>query len=799
MTTETPEESLGAASRDAETFVPHLGWLNHSRDEELATFLNQGWFEYREAAFLWLYLRDGDTVLDCGAHIGLYSLLASKIIRTKGKILAIEPNPEVGRYLEMNLAAHGAGTVQVRQVALFREAGEMSLHLGDQGRSGYSSLVNASVSDVSVTVPVTTLDRLLAEEPLARVDFMKIDVEGAEIDVLAGAHASVEKGCLPLIQVEFTELNLQAAGKSTADLRAAFEGLGYVFYRMDEDSLCFEPYHFDGPVWYENLFAVMGDVAKVNQRLANAPAGQVRAARDILSRGRNAMALKSKSDRVEEAERDFGFLKSDLANKEKENDALRSDLDLASAERGRFEGLLKDQTENVDKLSATIGALEYDISAANNKIMGFEARVETLEQETAKLQQQNAKISEMLAESQALSDKRLSLLRRSHSLHLQAEDRIDNYLLRRWPLRLAFKYGIARPPIWAKPAHRTMEQDSLVARHLAEHPKSPPAERVPTKESSSQATGPRLTAILCSYNPRQDLLNWAMQSIAQQTLDRSAFEVILVDNNSTPEIGHHDFPSAQDLDVKIIREPRQGLVFARIAGIKESRAELIVFVDDDNYLAPDYFSKALEIAEREAEIGIFGGISHASLEIEVGRLKQKLLPNLGIRDYGSEPITSYEQHWGEWEPIGAGMVTRREVAEAFVTFVDQEAIAGDLGRKGKDLMSCEDSLFARIANHEGYANSYQPELSLHHFMKKERLSFPYFWKLIKGLGRSHVRLEQALGRADKLEQIPVGKLLPLLTYRLGQDGLSGAIRWAWDLGFREEMKKLEAEKGRHKT
>ena len=180
-------------------------------------------------------------------------------------------------------------------------------------------------------------------------------------------------------------------------------------------------------------------------------------------------------------------------------------------------------------------------------------------------------------------------------------------------------------------------------------------------------------------------------------------------------------------------------------------------------------------------------------------MKQKLLPNLGIRDYGSEPITSYEQHWGEWEPIGAGMVTRRDVAEAFVAFVDQEAIAGDLGRKGKDLMSCEDSLFARIANREGYANSYQPALSLHHFMKKERLSFPYFWKLIKGLGRSHVRLEQALGRAGKLEQIPVGKLLPLLTYRLGQDGLSGAIRWAWDLGFREEMKKLEAEKGRHKT
>jgi len=233
-----------------------------------------------------------------------------------------------------------------------------------------------------------------------------------------------------------------------------------------------------------------------------------------------------------------------------------------------------------------------------------------------------------------------------------------------------------------------------------------------------------------------------------------------------------------------------------MAGIKQCRSDLIVFVDDDNYLAPDYFVRALEIAAKEPEIGIFGGIAHASLEIEVSGLKQKLLPNLGIRDYGSEAITSYEEHWGKWEPIGAGMVTRRDVAEAFVAFVDQEAVAGDLGRKGKDLMSCEDSLFARVANRAGYANSYQPALSLHHFMKKERLTYPYFWKLIKGLGRSHVRLEQALGRADKLKQIPVGKLLPLLTFRLGQDGLPGAIRWAWDLGFREELKKLEASKGK---
>lgn len=759
-----------SGTTDAESFVPHLGWLHHAPDEELVTLLNQGWFEFREMAFLWLYLRADDVMIDCGAHIGLYSRLASRILRNKGRLLAIEPNPEVLGFLKENLADAEASTVDIHQLGLYRKVGEMNLYLGHEGLSGYSSLVNAGVSDLSVTVPVTTLDTLLEEVGLARVDFMKIDVEGAEIDVLAGAEASIARGALPLIQVEFTELNLRAIGKSSDALREAFETAGYRFYRFNYETLALELFEFDGPVWYENLYAVAGDVAAIHRRLADAPAAQQRAARDILARGRAAMALKARAERVDAAESALDFSKSDL--------------DTAGAERGRLEGLLQDQTENVDKLAARIGALEYDVAAEREKVEAEQGKVASLSQELSTT-------TNRAEAAETLGEERLRLLRRSHRQHSLAEDRIDNYLLRRWPLRLAFKYGIARPPLWAKAAHRAMEKDTLVAEHLAAYPKQP-AEHTP--EDNAPQNKPRLSAILCTYNPRQDLLNWAMQSIALQSLERSQFEVILVDNNSSPEVTADDFPAAADLDVKIVRETQQGLVFARLAGIRESRSDLIVFVDDDNYLAPDYFAKALEIAEKEPEIGIFGGISYASLEIEVSGLKTKLLPNLGVRDYGKDAITSFEEHWGEWEPIGAGMVTRRDVAEAFVTFVEKEAVAGDLGRKGNNLMSCEDSLFARVANRQGYANSYQPALSLHHFMKKERLSYSYFWRLIKGLGRSHVRLEQALGRAEGLEQIPAGKLLPLLTYRLGQDGLIGAIRWAWDLGFREEMKKLQAEK-----
>lgn len=59
-----------------ELYVPHAGWFRHEPDDEVARFLSEGWFEYKEQAFLWLYLRPGDTFLDGGAHVGLYSVVA---------------------------------------------------------------------------------------------------------------------------------------------------------------------------------------------------------------------------------------------------------------------------------------------------------------------------------------------------------------------------------------------------------------------------------------------------------------------------------------------------------------------------------------------------------------------------------------------------------------------------------------------------------------------------------------------------------------------------------------------------
>jgi glycosyltransferase involved in cell wall biosynthesis len=310
----------------------------------------------------------------------------------------------------------------------------------------------------------------------------------------------------------------------------------------------------------------------------------------------------------------------------------------------------------------------------------------------------------------------------------------------------------------------------------------------PAKRGSKQEPAiPQVSCILCTYQPRPDILQWAFESLAAQSLDKHCYEVILVDNNCDPPLDPSDYAAARDLPLRLVRESRQGLIHARTAGIRVSRAPILVFLDDDNRLDPNYFAEALRIAREEPEIGLFGGSAKARLEQAAARWKGRLLPYLGVRDYGSRAITSHREHWGWWEPIGAGMVARREVAEAFARFVETNAAADGLGRKGRALMSCEDSLFARLANRAGFACSYQPSLQLEHFIKKQRLHSGYLFRLLMGLGRSYVRLERIVGRSEELRPIPASELVKRLAFRLGKGGLAGLVQWAWDLGYYLEL------------
>jgi glycosyltransferase involved in cell wall biosynthesis len=278
-----------------------------------------------------------------------------------------------------------------------------------------------------------------------------------------------------------------------------------------------------------------------------------------------------------------------------------------------------------------------------------------------------------------------------------------------------------------------------------------------------------------------------LDALRDQTLQRERWELLVVDNNSDPPLTAAALDRDRGLPLRVHREPRQGLGMARRAGILESRAEVLVLVDDDNVLDTRYLELALAIARAEPGLGAFGGIARPRIAGSLMAWQRRMLPFVGVRDYGSQPITSRDNAWGPWEPIGAGMVLRRAVGLEFVRLLDREPEASELDRAGRAMLSAGDSLIARLSYRLGLACSYQPSLVLDHLIPRSRLRIGYLRRIMYGHGRSLVKLNRVLGLPNA--PLSLGKLMGRFLVRVRAERLGGPLWWCWDLGYFVESRR----------
>jgi glycosyltransferase involved in cell wall biosynthesis len=296
----------------------------------------------------------------------------------------------------------------------------------------------------------------------------------------------------------------------------------------------------------------------------------------------------------------------------------------------------------------------------------------------------------------------------------------------------------------------------------------------------------KISVVLCTYNPREDMLRKCLAAIAAQDLPRSKFQFIVVDNNSNPPLEKDKLEALAGMPVDLIAEPRPGLAFARVAGFREARHEIIVFVDDDNELFSDYLSNVMRIAQEEPDLGVFGGKCLGVLEVQPSRVKERFLPFLGIRDEGDEPLTGDGNEWARHEPIGAGIVVRGRIGALYNAFLESQASAGGLGRTGSELLAGEDSLISRLAHLAGFRCGYRPELKLLHNIDARRLTWSYLMRLMEGHGKSYVRLGRINGmHFDAVPQATIRKMMfKNLVWRARRNGVVEAISHVyWDRGF----------------
>jgi FkbM family methyltransferase len=133
-------------------------------------------------------VRPGSVVFDLGAHIGYYTLLASRLVRGGGRVVACEPSPRNLRHLRGHVEMNRLRNVEVVAAAVCDREGTASFSSG--GGSGTGHL--AGKGEGKIRVVTTTVDRLRSSTGLSP-DFLKVDVEGAELDLLRGAAATLRE------------------------------------------------------------------------------------------------------------------------------------------------------------------------------------------------------------------------------------------------------------------------------------------------------------------------------------------------------------------------------------------------------------------------------------------------------------------------------------------------------------------------------------------------------------------------------------------------------------------------------
>lgn len=189
-------------------------------------------------------LKPGDIAIDVGANVGIWSLLAAKRGAT---VEAFEPVPALGKRLREH--TNGIDGITIHDHAIGAERGKLPFFAVPDGNTGASALARRRDDSVEIAVDVIPLD-----DVIERADFLKVDVEGAEILVFRGAKRLLSRADAPVVFFEMNEEFSRQFGASTRDVKQFLVDCGYTIYRWT--GRAFTPVTIDEIHKHEDLFAM---------------------------------------------------------------------------------------------------------------------------------------------------------------------------------------------------------------------------------------------------------------------------------------------------------------------------------------------------------------------------------------------------------------------------------------------------------------------------------------------------------------------------------------------------------------
>jgi glycosyltransferase involved in cell wall biosynthesis len=247
-----------------------------------------------------------------------------------------------------------------------------------------------------------------------------------------------------------------------------------------------------------------------------------------------------------------------------------------------------------------------------------------------------------------------------------------------------------------------------------------------------------ISVIVCTHNPRAEYLSRALGALERQSLTHSEWQLVVIDNASDDRLdGKLDL--RWHPDARIVRENDLGLTPARLRGIRESKGEVLVFVDDDNVLADDYIERVASVASSYPFLGAWSGTVKGEFEIDPPEWTRRYWGNLVIRDVPRDAWSNIYWH-DETTPLGAGLCVRRSVANEYVRLHDEGLRTFRMDRAGQSLVSGGDNDLAACAIDIGLACGVIASLNLTHLIPRERLTEEYLLRLAEGVAYSSIIL-----------------------------------------------------------
>lgn len=239
-----------------------------------------------------------------------------------------------------------------------------------------------------------------------------------------------------------------------------------------------------------------------------------------------------------------------------------------------------------------------------------------------------------------------------------------------------------------------------------------------------------VSVIICSHNPRDSYFLRVLDALKSQTLPLETWELLVIDNASQSPIRDR-FPLSWHPLGRHLSEPKLGKLNAWLTAIREARADILVFVDDDNVLANDYLENALSIGRTKPFIGAWAGSVIPELE--------KPLPAwVGDQDWRLTIVDIKEDVWSNLRngfattPPGAGLCIRNQVGKRYLEWCATNKHSATLDRSGKGLGGYGDIDLGHCALDIGLGTGKFASLRLTHLIPESRLTLDYFVRHAEG-------------------------------------------------------------------